>query len=201
MEARRATALKRVVFLEALLDAAKNFQGVGPDDPNVIVPVVLKRGERMYCSVGGAALGEMRSGGGQWQGGSQGVSVRIPGTKSMRYRVGQTKGAYVKNPEQLTAIDSGVFTVTNQRAVFAGAKQTREWAWSKLISVTHDVSAPVTSIAVSNRQKTSSVAYDSQTQEWVRFWIDLATARFAGSDAAYIRHFEELVAEARAAAN
>lgn len=199
-EQHRKEAEERVDFLESLVDAAKNYQGIGADDTGVTVPIVLKSGERMYCSVEGAALGELRSGGGHWEGANQGVSVHVPGTKSMRYRVGQTKGAYVKNPDTLTAIDTGVFTVTNQRAVFVGAKQTREWAWAKLVSVSHDPNAAVTSIAVSNRQHTSSVAYDDDTLEMVRFWIDLATARFAHTDGALVHRYEALLTEAKSAA-
>src|SRR5690349_3850546 len=71
----------------------------------------------------------------------------------------------------------GTFVVTNQRAVFIGAKQTREWSWSKLLGFTHAAEAPWTAIAVSNRQKTSGVLYDTEHEDHVRFVLDLAVAR------------------------
>ena len=64
--------------------------------------------------------------------------MRVLGTKSMRYRVGQTKGTLVAGEETPTVIDQGSVTVTTTRAVFVGSKQTREWAWAKLVSVEHD---------------------------------------------------------------
>ena len=79
---------------------------------------------------------------GHWEGRSQGVSVRVPGTKSMRYRVGASHGTYVQGVERPTPIDTGQFVITDQRAAFLGEKQTREWSWDKLIGITHAGDAP-----------------------------------------------------------
>ncbi len=162
--------------LEERLDTVRHFVGVrsgeGPD-----VPIVLKRDEHMLASLQGASLIEPRRSGGQWEGRSQGVSVHVPGTRSMRYRVGASKGHFVQGEEVPTPIDSGTFTITDRRAVFAGVKQTREWSWSKVISVTHASDLPWTAISVSNRQKTSGVLYDREHADLVRFWLDLGIAR------------------------
>ena len=166
----------RLDELHECLDAALTFEGVRPEDGEP-VPIALKQGERMLLTISGALLIEPRRLPGEWQGRSQGVSVHVPGTRSMRYRVGQSRGTFVAGAEVPSPIDTGQFTVTNQRSVFVGAKQTREWSWAKLISVQHQPDAPWTSIAVSNRQKTSGVAYDVAHADLIRFRLDLAVAR------------------------
>jgi hypothetical protein len=76
------------------------------------------------------------------------------------------------------------------RAAFIGSKQTREWAWAKLIGVAHQPDAPWTAIAVSNRQKTSGVGYDNEHSGLIRFWIDLAVARATDTKAAFVATIE-----------
>ena len=138
-------------------------------------PIALKKGEHPLHVVHGAGLVEPRRGAGHWQGASQGISVRVPGTKSMRYRVGATKGTYVQGEEKPTAIDTGTFTITDTRAVFVGTKQTREWLWSKLVALQND--APDwTGIAVSNRQKVSGVSYPVGEAVAVSLFLELGSA-------------------------
>ncbi len=168
-----------VAQLAEFLDIARSYDGITAADGQPI-PMVLKAGERMLATLRGATLIEPRKGPGHWEGRSQGVSVHVPGTRSMRYRVGASHGTFVQGVEHPTPIDTGTFTLTTTRAVFAGPEQTREWAWSKLVSVTHAADAPWTMLSVSNRQKTSGVAYDTTSAPWCRFWIDFAVARATG---------------------
>ena len=177
-EAMRADIVEELGFAEARLDAVKNFHGVtGADKPDDI-NVVVKAGESIYCHVTDAVLVEPRKGPGQWKGRSQGISMPIPGTR-LRYRVGESKGSFQQGEETPTPIDTGTFTVTSVRAIFAGQKHSREWAWSKLLSVTN-YDPGWTAIAVSNRQKISGVGIDSANRELFEFWIDLAVARATG---------------------
>jgi hypothetical protein len=174
-ESMRATIVEELEMAEARLDAVRNFHGVtGADKPDDI-NVVVKGGESIYCHVTDAVLVEPRKGPGQWRGRSQGVSVPIPGTR-LRYRVGASKGTFEQGEETPTPIDTGTFTVTSTRAIFTGQKHSREWAWSKLLSVTH-YDPGWTAMAVSNRQKVSGVGVDSANRELFEFWIDLAVAR------------------------
>jgi hypothetical protein len=166
--------------LSSFLEQAKSFSGVDPQTVSEL-RVQCKRDERVYLCLDGAALIEPRREAGHWEGRSQGVSVRVPGTKSMRYRVGASHGTYVQGVERPTPIDSGQFVITDQRAVFLGQKQTREWAWSKLIGITHAGDAPWSAIAVSNRAKVSGVAYDQMHERAIRFMLDLAVARANGT--------------------
>lgn len=181
-ESMRAVIVEELEFAQARLDAVKNFYGVtGADKPDDI-NVVVKAGESIYCHVTDAVLVEPRKGPGQWKGRSQGISMPIPGTR-LRYRVGASKGTFHQGEETPTAIDTGTFTVTSTRAIFAGQKHSREWAWSKLLSVTN-YDPGWTAIAVSNRQKISGVGIGSTNRELFEFWIDLAVARATNDIAA-----------------
>ncbi len=162
------------------LSIARDYDGVTAADGHPI-PIILKAGERMLATLSGATLIEPRKGAGHWEGRCQGVSVHVPGTRSMRYRVGASHGTFVQGVEHPAVIDVGAFTLTTTRAVFAGSKQTREWAWSKLISVTHASDANWTMLSVSNRQKVSGIGYDAAHASLCRFWIDFAVARATDS--------------------
>jgi hypothetical protein len=186
---------------EQRIALARTFDGVTGAEANGC-PIALKKDERMFFAVvSGAVLVEPRRSGGHWQGGSQGVSVRVPGTKSMRYRVGSTRGSYVQGEETPTPVDEGSFTITNQRSVFVGTKASREWQWSKMLGVTHASDAPWTAIAVSNRQKVSGVACDAANIDTVRFWIDLAIANASGTRDELVNELETHLEEQRQIAN
>jgi hypothetical protein len=175
----RTAAAAEVHALEAELRAVTN-----PDDavgPPTGAPITLARGEQVLGTATGVGLVETRRQAGHYQGSSRGVSVRVPGTRSMRYRVGATRGRFVPGPEMPTKIDTGSVTVTSARAVFVGDQQTREWSWAKLLGVTHHDRPPWTAIAVSNRQKVSGVLYDPVHARTLAFWIDLAIARVHGT--------------------
>jgi hypothetical protein len=147
--------------------------------PSVSLP--LKAGERAVYELAGAQLVEPRRGDGHWQGGTQGISVRIPGTRSARYRVGATRGHYVQGEEKPTVIDTGTLTITTRRAVFLGSKQSREWLWAKLTGIHDEPGVAWTAIGVSNRQKVSGVAYPTQRAAEVRFFLELAVAAANGT--------------------
>jgi hypothetical protein len=151
-------------------------QGADPT-PDDVCPIPLKADEQALFVLRNASLVEPRRAPGQWAGGSSGVSVHVPGTKSMRYRVGGTRGTYVQGAESPTVIDGGVFVITNVRAVFLGPKQSREWTWSKLIGLHRDKSATWTGIAVSNRETVSGVSYFPQDAYSVALYLDLAIAQ------------------------
>lgn len=117
------------------------------------VSLILKKDERAFQVLEGAALIEPRRLSGHWEGRSQGVSLRV--AKGVHYRVGKSTGHYVQGAEVPTPIDTGTLTITNRRVVFQGPKATREWAFSKLIGFQHvDLArAPWTAIQVSNRRR------------------------------------------------
>lgn len=172
---RRETIESELSFAQQRLDAVLHFDGVTGDDVPEQSGLALKRGEAVFCVVTDAVLIEPRKGPGQWKGFNQGVSVPIPGT-NLRYRIGESKGSFHAGEESPTPIDTGTFVVTTTRGVFTGTKQSREWAWSKLLSVAHH-DPGWTAMAVTNREKVSGIAVDSDARDLLDFWIDLAVAR------------------------
>ncbi len=186
-----AAATARQAQLAGYLETARTFDGF---DAGSFPSVALKAGERGYFSITGVALIEARRAAGHWEGHSQGVSIPVPGMRSVRYRVGATKGRFVPGPEVPTPVDHGTFALTSHRAVFVGSAQTREWTWDKLIAVQHSETQPWTDIAVSSRQKTSGILYDAAHAELVRFWIDFAVAKATGGTAGLAAELEQELA-------
>ncbi len=186
-EAAAETVSRRKV-LGDYLAIALTYAG---QDATSFPAVVLKAGERGYFTFTGVGLIEPRQAAGHWEGHSQGVSIPVPGMRSVRYRVGATKGHYVPGPELPTSIDTGSFSLTSLRAVFVGGAQTREWDWAKLIAIQHSDTHPWTNFAVSNRQKTSGILYGADHAEQVRFWIDFAVAKATGGTAGLAAELEQ----------
>ena len=175
------------------LDVAKTGGNTAADDPNGDIPLMLKKGEQVFAIGEGAGLVEPRRLPGQWVGRSQGTSFRI--AKGVSYRVGANRGSCQQGEEVPTAIDFGTVTVTNQRVVFQGTKQTREWVFSKLIGFQHDPAAPITYLQVSNRQKTSGVLYDNATAPALRLRLAVALAWADGDGSEIVPTLEEMIEE------
>jgi hypothetical protein len=170
--------------LEGCLTEAKTFDGTKPEETEGL-SLVAKPDERIFLILQGAALVESRRGPGSWQGRSQGFSFPI-GKTGVRYRVGGIRGHSVPGVETPTAIDTGVVTLTDQRVVFLGPKQTREWDFSKLVGYEHFDHPAWTAIQVSNRQKTSGILYGDEHAELAQFRIELALAHFQGRVDAFV---------------
>ncbi len=170
----------QVGLVREMAELAHNWHGepVSPDSG-----IIGKPGECAYLVLNGAALIEPRRLPGHWAGHSQGVSIPI--YKGIRYRVGGTRGTYEQGEEVPTPIDTGVAMISNQRVVFAGPKQTREWSYQKLIGFHHDPKLPWTALQVSNRQKVSGILYTEDTELTVRFRLELAIADFQGGRDAF----------------
>jgi hypothetical protein len=173
--------------LTALLEVAKNFAGqTSAESPNLALS--LRRNERGFFTLAGAGLVETRRGAGHYVGGYSGFSFRV--AKGVRYHVGGTRGHYEAGAEQPTVIDSGTATITDQRVVFQGAKQTREWAFTKLLGYQHFDAPPWTAIQVSNRRKTSGVLCDGDTAENFQFRLALALAHYRGELPSFVAQVE-----------
>jgi hypothetical protein len=162
---------------EQLLELAETFTG-----DRVSGQLLLQPGESLIGTVTGAGLIEERRGPGHWQGRSSGWSVPVAsiGGHAIRYHVGQSRGHYVQGAPTPVAVDAGTLFVTDQRAVFQGAQQTRECRFAKLLGVQYGPDGSVT-FSVSNRQKPTTVHYGPAIAGWVRFRVELALARFRGT--------------------
>jgi hypothetical protein len=150
--------------------------------------LALHEGEHLLLQVGNTSLIEDRRGSGRWQGGSQGISFPIGPSRgrSVRYRVGKTRGHYIQGELAPTAIDHGDLYVTNERAVFRGAKQTRVAPWSKLITAHTDADGTVR-LATSNRALVTVVHTGSEIAWIVDTRIRLGIAEFLRT----VDHFVE----------
>jgi|SRR5215211_3317710 len=83
--------------------------------------------------------------------------------------------------EAPSVTDTGLLVVTNQRCVFVGPKRTTEWAYSKLLGYSLDGEA-VAMFNVSNRQKTTGVKYNVESEPQIDATIAAAIARFHGEE-------------------
>ncbi len=102
--------------------------------------------------------------------------IRRVGGRSVRYRVGASKGHYAQGASTPTAIDVGTVFITNQRVIFQGNKQTRECAFAKLIGFQHADDGSTT-FSVSNRQKPTVIRYRSDLSASFDFRLDLRRRR------------------------
>jgi hypothetical protein len=148
--------------------------------------IMLKPGEAVFATVTSVALVEDRRGAGEWQGRSQGFSIPVASIhgRSIRYRVGTSRGHFVQGAPTPTAIDVGTAYITNKRVIFQGAKQTRECLYDKLVGFQHDDPAGRTIFSVSNRQKPTCIHYGPSLSGWFDFRLDLAIAHYRGTVAA-----------------
>ena len=178
--------------VQEALTMAREYEG------NVESPcgVILKPGERVFASITGASLIEERSAGGSWQGRSSGVSV--PVGFGVRYRAGASRGHYVKAPPVPTAIDQGLFVITNQRASFQGTRQTRGCPFNRLLGFSYDPDNGGITMSVSNRQKPTRVRFGPDLGPWFSFRFELALARFKGSHAQFVAGLDAQLADLQA---
>jgi len=139
-----------------------------------------KRGETLFGVFSDCRLIEVKRGAGSYQGSYAGFSYRV--SKNLRAHVGGSRGTYVQGAEELRITDEGEVVVTNQRVVFQGQHNSREWSFSKLISAQHDQVRPISMIHVSNRMKVSGVAYKVEQASQVRFAIELGAALQSGTN-------------------
>jgi hypothetical protein len=169
-----------------LVDAARSFGGEATSE------LILAPGETVFLTVTGTELIEPRKGAGSWQGRSQGVSIPIAtiGGRSVRYRVGASKGHYVQGAEQPTVVDRGTLYISSARVVFQGASRTRQCDLGKLVAVDHDPATGTMTLSVANRETPTVVRYGPELAEVVKFRLDLALAHHNGTVDAFVGALE-----------
>ena len=142
------------------------------------VELRLKEGERHLMDVNGVSMIEPRRAPARYEGGHAGVSVRL--AKGVYGRVGRSKSRRVPQHDIMKIIDTGTLHITNQRAVFTGPKQNREWRWEKLLNHFHDMKNGYSVIHVSSRQKGSGFAHvdNDRETEMICFSIDMGVAAY-----------------------
>jgi hypothetical protein len=144
--------------------------------------IVARRNEHVIADVSEVGLVESRREPTQFRGGSTGVSFRL--TKRISVRQSGVKGKAIAGNDVPTLIDTGRFIVTDERAMFIGGLQSREFEWDKLLTYSTqnlDRKSSILYLPVSNRQKVSGIAADSDSIEKIHqrvaFGVSVATGR------------------------
>jgi len=160
--------------LTEVIELARSGEGASTS-----TDLALHEGEHLLLQVASSSLIEDRRGPARWQGGSQGISFPIGsiGGRSVRYRVGKTRGHSIQGEPVATAIDLGDLYVTNERAVFRGAKQTRVAPRSKLVSA-HTEADGTVRLATSNREMVTVVRTGGEIAWIVDTRIQLGIAEY-----------------------
>jgi hypothetical protein len=152
-------------ILNQALEIFKNaVEGKEVDDQSL----VQKDGEFVIWT-GTGIFHEAGRGPSKYVGGSQGFSIPI--VAGIRYRVGSFSATRVPGEAMQIDKDQGFVKLTNQRLIFAGALETNEWAFSKILSVAKTEDGNDFLIGVSNRKKTSGLRFtQSDAQFFARIF-------------------------------
>lgn len=153
---------------------------------------VFGRDEHVIAMMSGAALMESRRGPSEFRGGALGVSLRV--TDRVSVRPTGFRGRSVPGEEAPTVIDEGSFIVTDQRGIFVGQKQSREFPWSKLLSyqvVNLVKGASVLYLPTSGRQKVSGIGADDSAVREVEQRVAFAVAVATGRREAFIQRIKD----------
>ena len=160
---------------------------------------IAKRGEHVVALVSEVGLVEAQRGPTQFSGGAVGFSFRV--TDRIAVGPSRFRGTSTRGAEHPTLIDSGRFVVTDQRAVFLGGKQTREFDWDKLLAyemVVLGKNNAMVLLPVSNRQKVSGIAADAASMRHVHQRVAFGVAVATGRKDDFVNGLRAAIAEAEA---
>ncbi len=158
--------------------------------------ILLRQNEKLYGKFIHTGLVESHSSGGHYRGGSAGISVPVGSIKgrSVRVRVGQSRGTYTKAAPEQSLIDRGVTYITDQRVIFQGGEQTRECLFSRLLGFKHDPEARTITFSLSSQHKPTTIFEFSDGHEYFVSTVKLATSQFSGTRASLVSEYKaELV--------
>jgi len=152
-------------ILNSALDIFTNAaKGDEPEDHQL----VQKKGELVLWT-GQATYHEAGRTPSTYSGGSSGIS--IPVVAGIRVRVGQFKGSITPGVDTQIDKEQSLVKLTNQRLIFAGAYNTVEWSFAKLLSAARNEAGNDFIIGVSNRKKTSGLKFtDSDGKVFARLF-------------------------------
>jgi hypothetical protein len=168
-----------ITHLQETIDYFRNYKTqFNETEPSGII---AKSDEHVIAIAQGVALIESRRLPTTFQGGSKGFSVRV--AKGVSVRQSRSRGTATQGDDVPTDIDLGRFVVTDQRGIFVGEKQTREFKWANLVS--YQVGSlgrnSVLYLPVTNREKVSGIAGDHASmvsiEERVGFGVSCAHDR------------------------
>lgn len=132
--------------------ARANAGRLAPQDEHQLL---AKSGEEVYHEAVAQLLKEVTIK--EYRGGYGGVSLKV--SKNMRVNTGGVRGRMVPVGTEIQAIDVGIFSITNQRAVYMGSKKTLEFRFDKLVGA--QLFEDALTLQVSNRQTPSTFSFDN----------------------------------------
>jgi len=157
------------IRLQSFLARARTFAGAtNADGPTI--PLPLLAAERALLVLPAVGLIEPPRLSGHFMGGNGGFTFPVARSSS----------------DDVTPVDVGVVTVTDQRTVFSGSLHTRTWDHGAVIGYLCNAEPPWTAIAVSDRQRISGVRYDVAHADEFRFALALGLARYHDDEASLI---------------
>lgn len=124
--------------------------------PLTDIAMSVRPEEKAFYRLEGVELREYRSGGSSYKGGYAGGNLSL--TQGFSVSAGGNRGRLTHDEEESTTVDVGTAIFTNQRVVFSGPKQTREWELAKLLNIDVGENGFVVSISASNSQRTNALA-------------------------------------------
>ncbi len=150
------------------IEMAKTGKGIRPDDLNLLP------GETVFLVITSVSLIEIKKGPSTYVGKSSGISVPVAkiGGRTIRYRVGKTKGHVVSGTPYPEATDKGDFYITSQRLIYIGAQKTATTELSKMIAAT--IEAGTITISSTSRVKPTTITYGAHLDNRVRQSIIIA---------------------------
>jgi hypothetical protein len=172
--------------VQSFLTRVQTFRGATNAEVPTL-PLELVAGERALLALPGVALIEPGRLPAHFMGGNSGFTFHVARAP---------RGPGSPTDEEPASIDTGVITVTDRRAVFSGRLHLRTWDFTTVTGYHSNAVPPWTAIAVSDRQKTSGVRYDTSQDEEFRFALALGLARCHDSEASLVadlgRQLDEL---------
>jgi hypothetical protein len=169
-----------VAHLKEALEFFQNHES--QYDESMPSGIVAKKNEHVIGVVSEVGLVEAKTMPSKFRGGSTGASLRL--TNRLSVRQSGFRGRSIPGEEVSSVIDVGKFVITDQRGVFLGEKQNREFQWDNLLAYEIDglgKASAILYLPVSNRQKTSAIAADEasirQVHQRVAFGVAVAMER------------------------
>lgn len=113
--------------------------------------LLAKRDEIVHLEVPANLLKEVTIR--EYRGGYGGASFQV--AKGVRFHTGGTRGSLVPVGTEIQVADTGTFSISNQRAVYLGARKNQEFRFDKLLGAQLYVDA--ITLQVSNRQNATTL--------------------------------------------
>ena len=143
---------------------------------------IADTGEEVILVMNGVSLVETKKTGSTFKGGSAGLSYRL--TKRVSVRTGTFQGQSIPGVDIPAIVDTGQFVVTTQRAVFTGSKQSREFDFKNLLSVSRQEIGrdhSVLYLPTSNRKTVSGIGTGASSLDTIQSRLTIALGLKRGS--------------------